>query len=874
MASSRSALRKVSLRNIAAHKIRLLLTVLAVVLGTAFISGAFVFTASLNKAFDGALATAYDGVDVAVSTQSDKPLALDNATVERLRQHEGVRALNVSMNSNGIIMTGSDGKAIQTTGAPAMGLVYYEPEQLVGQPMEFTAGKAPSTPDEVAINSTTARLGKLSVGDSMTVVTSNGRANVKVAGIVKSKADNTGWLSVLFQESKWRELYTDGEHVDRLSVSAASGQSAEQLSQSLTKDFPDLKIQEGKVLAEEDSKKVSDALGFVNYFLVAFGLIGLLVGTFIISNTFSMLVAQRTNEFALLRAIGASRRQLTSAVLFEAVVVGFVGSAIGVLAGFGLTKLLYVAMDAFGVTMPGDGLTVTSSAIIIPIATGLLITVLAAWAPAVRAGAIPPVEAMRSGDQSSSSSLRLRSLIGFIIAAAAAALLVWPAMWSDSETKTKAILVGVGAVAAIVAFWLAGPALARPLVGGLGRIFGAPFGSIGKLASTNSQRNPRRTAATAFALMLGLALVASVSMLGATMKAAVDDWLKSDLSADYILAPPLTAHVAMPADVEETVSKTEGVADSATLSFGAISIMSPADAAALAAGGEQGGTSMFGPTGGNATFFNGDVSKWYSARTIQGSLDLSADDAGVVVKQSAAKKNGWRPGTELMMVSPQGVWPVQVTGIFKDTADPGQMFIVSPNALKKAGANPSMLVPMQVYVDVTATDSNEVEAMRTKLEDAVADYLVVQVMTVDEYGNIASASINTMLGIVYGLLGLAVIISILGIINTLALSIIERRQEIGMLRAIGVQRPEIRRMIRLESLQIAVFGAISGVILGLALGWSLLTVLADEGLGTIVVPWGQIGGMLIGSAVVGVIAALWPAAKAAKTPPLAAIAGE
>lgn len=874
MASSRSALRKVSLRNIAAHKVRLLLTVLAVVLGTAFISGALVFTASLNKAFDGALATAYDGVDVAVSTKPESPLALDRATVDKLEQHPGVQAANVAMHSNGIIMTGSDGKAIQTTGAPAMGLVYYSPDHLVGQPMEFTEGKPPSAPDEVAINSTTAKLGKLTIGDSMTVVTANSRATVKVSGIVQSKADNTDWLSVLFEESKWRELYTDGEHVDRLSVSAAPGTDAKELSRTLTADFPDLKVEEGKVLAEEDSKKVSEALGFVNYFLVAFGLIGLLVGTFIISNTFSMLVAQRTNEFALLRAIGASRRQLTRTVLFEAIVVGLIGSIIGVLAGFGLTKLLYLAMDTFGVKMPGDGLTVTSSAIVIPIVTGLIITVIAAWAPAVRAGAIPPVEAMRSGDQSSSSRLLGRTIFGAVVAVIAAGLLVWPAMWTEGSTSTRAILVGVGAVAAIIAFWLTGPALARPLVGGLGRIFGTPFGSVGKLAATNSQRNPRRTATTAFALMLGLALVASVGMLGATMKSAVDDWLKSDLSADYILSPPLTAHVAMPSDVEDTVAKTDGVANTATLSFGPLSVMTKEDVAKLAEGAEQGSSSVFGPTGGNATFFNGDVSKWYSARAVEGSLNLSAEDAGVVVRQSTAKKNGWHPGTELMLVGPQGAWPVQVTGIFKDTADPGQVFIVSPHALTKAGANPAMLIPMQVYVDVADKSPEGIEKMRSNLENAVADYLVAQVMNVEEFGNIASASINTMLGIVYALLGLAVIISILGIINTLALSIIERRQEIGMLRSIGVQRSEIRRMIRLESLQIAVFGAIAGVLLGLALGWSLLTVLADEGLGTIVVPWSQIGGMLLGSAVVGVIAALWPAAKAAKTPPLAAIAGE
>ncbi|MDO5025966.1 MAG: ABC transporter permease [Trueperella sp.] len=874
MASSRTALRRVSLRNIAAHKVRLLLTILAVVLGTAFISGAFVFTASLNKAFDGALATAYDGVDVAVSTTAEQPFELDRATVEKLAHHPGVRAVNPTMRANDVIMTGADGTAIQTLGAPSMGLVYFAPEDLVGQSMEFTDGGAPQVPDEIVINATAAQLGNLQVRDNVTVVTGRGRAEVKVAGIVRSEADSTGWLSVLFHEDKWRELYTDGEHVDGLTVSATPDTDPAELANALAGKFPELTVQEGKELAEESAQQITEALSFVNYLLVAFGLIGLLVGAFIISNTFAMLVAQRTSEFALLRAIGTSRRQLTRTVLFEATIVGLIGSGVGVLAGLGLTKLLYVVMDAVGITLPGGGLTLTTSAVVVPIVIGLVITVLAAWAPAVRAGAIPPVEAMRSGDQSSANSVGRRTAVGAALALIAVVAVAWAMVWADAETAIRGILVGAGAITSVIAFWLAGPALARPLVGGLGRIFGAPFGSVGKLAATNSQRNPRRTAATSFALMLGLALVTSVGMLGTSMRASVEEWLESDLSADFILSPPLSSSVTMPSDVENIAEKVDGVTDTATLFFGPISIMTKEQLMEREATGQVENADMYGPTESNSTFFSGDVGKWYSAKLIAGSLDLSAPDAGVIVKQTLAEENGWTPGTELMMVSPQGSWPIAVTGIFQDTLDPSQTFIVSPNALQSVAENTSLIVPLQVYVDVAASSAREIESMRADLEQAVADYLIVQVMSVAEFSNVAAASINVMLGIVYGLLGLAVVISVLGIINTLALSIVERRQEIGTLRAIGIQRSEIRRMIRIESLQIAVFGAISGVLLGLALGWALLVVLSGEGLDTVVIPWAQIGIMLIGSAIVGVVAALWPAAQAAKTPPLAAISEE
>lgn len=274
--------------------------------------------------------------------------------------------------------------------------------------------------------------------------------------------------------------------------------------------------------------------------------------------------------------------------------------------------------------------------------------------------------------------------------------------------------------------------------------------------------------------------------------------------------------------------------------------------------------------------FNSDVGKWYGTRALQGSLDLAMPDAGIVISESTAKKNGWNVDTELAVVSKGGITRLPITGIFADTGDPGQSIIISDAAIHEH-INSRLVLPFQTYVDVSdsiAADSGAVDEMKQKLSDAVADYLVVQVMTAKEFAGLANAFIDVMLGIVYALLALAVIISILGIINTVALSVVERRQEIGMLRAVGLQRSGIRRMIRLESVEISIFGAVVGIVLGLFLGWSLLTVLKDEGLNTIAVPWLQVVLMLLGSALVGVIAALGPGQKAAKTPPLAAIADE
>lgn len=898
MSASSSTMRRLSLRSLAAHKIRFALTILSVVLGTAFISGAFVFTASLNKAFDGVLATAYDGMDVVVESASGTP-GIDRPTVDAIRAVDGVEALNVGARASSVIMTGSDGKPIQTGGAPAQGLPFYEEPESVGPAAAFTEGNPPRGPDEVAVNATAAERGGVGVGDRVTVVTGSHRADVTISGVYELDGDVAGWMGVLFPLDKWMELYTDGEHVGRVTLAAADGVSPEELRDRVAAAFPDFEVDTGAALAERDSEQISQALGFVNYFLVAFGLIGLLVGTFIISNTFSMLVGQRTKEFALLRALGASRGQLTGSVVMEAVIVGLIGSLLGVAAGFGLSQLLYVAMGAFGFEMPGSGLTATPSAVIVPLAAGLIITVLAAWAPAARAGAIPPVEAMRSGDQASDPKLRRRTLAGAALAVLAIGLIGWALQWDDGGTGSRARLVGFGAVAAVAAIWMAGPALSIPLVGGLGRIIGAPFKAVGKLASTNSRRNPRRTAATAFALTLGLALVASVGMLGSTMKGVIDDFMDESFSADYVLSPPLMAHVAMPEGVRGAVAEVEGVTDTATVYLGAVQVIDANDPAAIEAAQAQMGGGATGPGGpggpGGGSFLDGDYGRWYSAETVAGSLDLTAPDAGAVVSKSVAGERGWDLGHPIGLVSPMGVLQTEVTGIHSDLDGEGGITL-SPSILDRAGASRTMLTPMQIFVGVEGgaadaraaaiedgadpadrndyLDEPRVESFRGPLEDAVSPYLVVQVQDREEFGSVATASIDGLLGIVYALLGLAVVISILGIVNTLALSIIERRQEIGMLRAVGMQRADIRRMVRLESVQISIFGAVVGALLGLGLGWALLTVLADEGIGTIVVPWGLIGTMLLGAAIVGVLAAVWPARRAAQTPPLAAIADE
>ncbi len=911
---------KVSLRNIAAHKLRLVLTVLSVLLGTAFIAGSLVFTASLNKTFSSVVSTMYDGVDVVASANPNQGETITPEVREQIANTPGVARVNVDGNQKSIVMTDSAGDPIQTSGAPSYGLPYYPDDQVVGEAYTLIDGKAPEAPDEILINTTAARLGDLQIGDTTTVVSPTDRQEFRVSGINESPADASGVVTVAMPEQTWMEFFSGAgvgagdstaagagdavgtgddaaaPDVETVILSVDSPDDVQAVIDQLQSEFPYLQISSGEKLASDAAEEISQALDFVGYFLVAFGVIGLVVGIFLISNTFSMLVAQRTKEFALLRSLGTSRGQLTRSVLLEAGLVGLVGSVLGVLAGFGLTWVLFKALAAFEIELPNDGLTFTSQAIFVPIVVGLIITLLAAFAPAYRAGQIPPVEAMRSAGMETSAIssdgkrggvlgvVRSRYAWGYLFVAISIGLLVAGVVWNDGSTQARASFVGFGSVLAILALWLVGPHLAKPVVGGLGRVIGAPFGMVGRLAATNSGRNPKRTATTAFALTLGLMLVVSVSMLGSSMKAAVDNWTENNNRADFFLMPPQGSMFQMPRAVADDVLALDDVSEIATQSIALGTVTRPetarqpvdvdsdanGDVAGSAGGGAMGG--MTGPA--FTATFDADWAYWFNTEPVAGSLDLAAEDAGAIISKGYSEAADLEVGDLLLWDSPIGQFDVPITGIQdalpeRVTLSTGLVQLLVEEA--NAGNVPSGFL-QPVALSIIATDGGDLNRLHGELDEIAAKYLVIQVMTPEEVAGVAANAVNAMLGVVYALLALAIVISILGIVNTLTLSTIERRTEIGMLRAVGLQRKQIRSMVRLEALQLAIFGALCGVGLGLAVGFCLLKALEDVGISTINVPFAEIVGVLVVSAIVGVLAAVSPARHAAKTPPLAALA--
>ncbi|MEU1986277.1 FtsX-like permease family protein [Nocardia sp. NPDC019395] len=835
-------MRTVALRNLAAHKVRLVLTLLSVVLGTAFIAGSFVFTDTLQRTFDGIFANEAQGVDVRLSPEERQSAGIPQEVADDVAAMDGVRTVSPGIEGGVVLLDPAGKKAVQTGGAPSTGQVYLPPERSVAEPDPFVAGVPPAEPGQVALNTGAAERAGLAVGDHTKVlVPSHGAPiDVTVTGLYAPATDTGGFIGVKFTEPQARELFTDGAHVAYLDI-AAEGVSADTLRDRLSMLYPDYKAQNGDQVRAEMKAEISEALNFLNYFLLAFGAIALIVGTFIIYNTFSMLVAQRLRELALLRAVGAGSGQVGRSVVAEALIVGVLGSVLGLLAGIGLAYGLAALLNAFDLGLPTGRMTVLPRTVLVAFLVGLLVTVVSAYAPARRASRIPPVQAMREEFASAGDSLRRRTIAGAVLAVAGVALVV---LGARNTGGGAAAIVGVGALGLILAVLFAAPALSRPVLSALGWLI-RPFGAIGQMARNNAIRNPRRTAATAFALTLGLMLVTAIGMLGESAKVSISQVVDQGVEADYVLAGPQM--MGVPTGASEAV-RTKVPAAAEVVGLRGVALKVGDD--------DEFGTSPDGP-----------LDQVVSIDILSGTAELG--DTDILLGADEATQHGVGAGDQLVITTLDGTEiPLTVSGVYADSPVLGPLIV--PPAVYEKAMPPSMRTDAAVLIK--AEPGTDLAAMRTDLERATEEFVIVQVQDREEFKGERAKQINNMLAILYGLLALAVVIAVLGIVNTLALSVVERRREIGMLRAVGTQRSQVRRTIYLESMLIAIFGALVGAVLGLGLGVGFLRTLRDLGLEQIAVPWDQVVYMLIGSAVVGVLAALWPAVRAARTPPLAAIA--
>ncbi|MEE1738916.1 FtsX-like permease family protein [Streptomyces sp. BE147] len=840
---------RTALRNVLAHKARLLMTVLAVMLGVAFVSGTLVFTDTLGNAFRNQSAKSYDNVAVAVSTYADqrdeKAQGIDDATLKKIEDLDGVASATGRV-SGFAGVADPDGKLIGN-GWSNTGANFAPGKDGKDAAYTFTEGDGPAKDGTIALDKDTARKGEYSVGDPVRVATNGPVKEYTLSGVFTTEdgAVNAGGSLVLFDTASAQKLYLKPGVFRDVTVAAEAGASDQKLLSAVKPLLPkDASAQTGAELADEQAEQIESGLGALNGMLLAFAGIALFVGIFLIANTFTMLVAQRTKELALMRAVGASRSQVKRSVLLEAAVVGAIASVIGFVLGLGLAIGLRSAMSLLGGKIPAGPLVVSPTAVAAAFTVGIVITVLAAWLPARRAAKIAPVAAMSSVHAvATTKSLVVRNSIGGVLGLIGAAAIVAGA--SSGGTNGR-YTVAAGAFFALIAVIVLIPLLSRPVIALVRPLLMKLFGVSGKLAAQNSVRNPRRTGATASALAIGLTLVTGISVLGVTLGQAVDRMTTDNIKADYMVS--MASGDPLDQSALSALEKADGV-----------TAVSPQQASSLWIGEDYHSASGVTP---------GAVEKLFSLKTVSGSLG-SLNDGEIAVGSKTAKSNGWKTGdTVAVKFEDEKKGELKIGALYEENE------FLSPFLLPKDIVNKH--TPLADIREIwLKMDGGGTQANEQALVDALGDNPAMSIMDQDDIRDMFGGFVNIALNIMYGLLAMALIIAVLGVINTLAMSVFERQQEIGMLRAIGLDRGRVKRMIRLEAVVISVFGAVIGVALGTFLGWAIGRTLASEIPNySLVIPWDRLALFLVLAGLVGVLASLWPARSAAKLNMLTAIKTE
>ncbi|MGP4086052.1 ABC transporter permease [Streptomyces sp. KR55] len=840
---------RTALRNVLAHKARLLMTVLAVMLGVSFVSGTLVFTNTISDALQKSSAKGFDQVDVAVTAEGREDTGDTIGRTPELTQALLDDAAKVpgAATATGVVsgftaIADKDGKLIGG-GFQSQGGNYWGDKD---PRYPLKSGAAPHGKDEVAIDSETARRAGYQVGDSLRLSVDGPVLTPKITGIFTTDNGNVaaGGSLALFDTATAQQLFGKTGTYDEIDVTAKAGVTQAALKAELDRALPKdvVETTTGRQLADDQAEMIASSMSGLKQGLLVFAGIALFVGTFIIANTFTMLVAQRTKELALLRAVGASRKQVTRSVLIEAFVVGAVAAVTGLIAGVGIGAGLRSLMGALDATVPDGPLVISPGTIGTALAVGILVTMLAAWLPGRRAAKIPPVAAMSSVHaQATVKSLVLRNTIGALFSAAGVAVILAATTMNGSDGQAP---MGMGAVLLIIGVFILTPLLSRPLIAAAAPVLRI-FGMSGKLARQNSVRNPRRTAATASALMIGLTLITGMTVMAGSLQKSIDKMASSALRADYVVS--MANGNTLSPDVDRKLKATDGV-----------TATSPLRNAPSRIDGET--EYLTGVTGGT-------IGELTDLKVDDGSFRVGGTD--VVVDDDTATSHGWKAGSTFTASFEDGKkQQLTVAGVYEGNE------MIRGIMLDNATLTPHVAEPTDMQVMVKTSDGPS-GATKDRLEEALGSNPAIKVQDKKDISNEIAQMFTLMLNMLYGLLAMAVIVAVLGVINTLAMSVFERSQEIGMLRAIGLDRKGIKRMVRLESLVISLFGGVLGIGLGVFFGWAAGELLAST-MATyeLVLPWTRMAVFLLLAATVGVLAALWPARRAARLNMLSAIKSE
>ncbi|GAC1338949.1 MAG: ABC transporter permease [Candidatus Dormibacteria bacterium] len=846
-----------TLRSLLGHKLRLALTAIAVVLGVAFVCGTFVLTDTLNATFDRIFANANAGVAVTVK---GKPLAVGGDRGEQQRSRlsqstlDTVRAIDGVADAQGRVQREAsvlDSKHEPVgTGAPSFGINWIANQTL--SPYHLRSGTAPHGEGEVALDLATAGKAGVRVGDRVAIVPAGGGVRTfTVSGLFSfgssGKANSTGGATFAAFETPVAQALLDARgQYDLIDV-----QSKPRVLDTALRDKINAALGGREVVstgadsARDASQQIEKALSFFGTFLLVFAVIALFVGCFIIVNTFSILVVQRSREFALLRALGATRRQVLASVLTEALITGLVASAIGCAAGILLAVGLDALLGAVGVNLPSDGLVVRPRTVIIGIVLGTAVTVLSAILPARRATRVSPVAAMREAVPETQPVTGRRLGVGGVVLTLGLALIVLGLFRSSSSRLQE---LGAGILLSFVGVASLAPVIVRPLAGAIGwpaaRLRGVP----GRLARENAQRSPRRTASTAAALMVGLALVSAISVLSASFRDSLADQVGSVQKADLQISPKRQGGGArgFSPSVAQALRGDSRLRDVEELRFSRARV-------------------------GNANADVLAVDPAHRAQTV--GVDAAAGDPGrlsdatVLVSESAASAHAWQVGSAVPLQLQDGTTvSLAVAAIFRANGLLGDYVISLPLYERH------YQLQLDQLVLVNGARGQPLADTRRAVDSHLTAFPTLQAQDREQFVKQQEGGLNTLLGLIYGLLFLSLVIAVLGIVNTLALSVIERTRELGLLRALGLTRAQTRSMVRWEAVTIALIGSVLGIVIGIALGAAVVHALHDQGITSFAVSGTQVALTAVFGFLAGILAAVFPALRASRLRLLDALA--
>jgi len=844
-------------KSLLGHKFRFVATALAVTLGVAFTAGTLVLTDTIRTTFDNLFANVYQGTDAVVRAKAafeGPPGAgtqrgrVDAALVDTVRGVEGVAAAEGDVGGYARLI-GKDGQALgnPATGAPALGLSWTENNAL--NTFTLVSGAAPSRDDEVVIDRKSARDGDINVGDTTTVLVTGPPQRVRIAGIARfGNADSPGGATIVaFKRAVAQRLIGEPGKYDSVSVLAASGVSQTELARRLSAVLPPgTEALTGAAITAETQSQMADAFQFFNTFMLIFAVIALLVGAFMIFNTFSITVAQRTRENGLLRALGASRRQVLGSVILEALAVGVLASALGIAAGFAVALGLKALLTAVGLDIPTTSLVFTPATAVISVVVGVGITVLAALSPARKAAKVAPIAAMQHGVVGSTGyGSKQRVFVGVaVLGLGLAALLT--GLFRDVQQPVA--LVGAGALLVFFGVSILGRTVSLPL----SRAIGAPLprlrGITGELARENAMRNPKRTAASASALMIGVGVVGLITIFVSSAKASMDAAVDRAFTGDIVVDsgggtfggvdPGLARRVNGLPEVDSAAGLRQGVAQ---VAGSAVLLQSTDPRTAV---------------------------ELMKVDPISGSpAALGRDSIGVY--KDVAEQKGLRLGDQVPVVfKDSGTRSLRLALIYGENRQAGN-YLLGTQAYE---ANFTNRLDSKVLVKRAAGVSPA--AALAAVKQVAQAYPGANVLDRAQFKAEQTKFLDQLLRLVYALLGLAILIALLGIANTLALSIFERTRELGLLRAVGMTRSQLRSAIRWESVIIALQGTALGLLIGLFFGWALVTVLSDEGISVFRIPYASLAIVVVLAAVAGMAAAVPPSRRAAKLDVLRAVVTE